>query len=152
MDRLSTLLSASRRSGQVGGVLFIDLDHFKNVNDARGHATGDALLRLVARRLRDLMRAQDTVARIGGDEFIVLLPELSKNFSDATHRAMAIAENLRDALTQPFKIDGQQYASGGSIGVTLLPREGQSADDLLREADTAMYRAKSGGRNRIVFF
>ena len=152
MDRLAMLVASSQRSGQVGAVLFIDLDHFKNVNDARGHATGDVLLRLVAQRLLDLMRAEDTVARIGGDEFVVLLPGLSQEFTSAAQHAMAVADKLREALTLPFFIDNQQYASGGSIGVTLLPKVGQTADDLLREADTAMYRAKNGGRNRIAFF
>ena len=152
MDRLGILLAAAQRSGQIGAVLFIDLDHFKNVNDARGHAVGDALLQQVAHRLAALMRAEDTVARMGGDEFVVLLPDLATDFTNAAQSAMKVAEKLRHALTQPFVINGQQYVSGGSIGVTLLPKELQTSDDLLREADTAMYRAKQGGRNRIAFF
>lgn len=152
MDRLGILLAAAQRSGHIGAVLFIDLDHFKNVNDARGHAVGDALLQQVAHRLAAQMRAEDTVARMGGDEFVVLLPDLAMDFTAAAQYAMKAAEKLRRALTQPFVIDGQQYVSGGSIGVTLLPKDQQTADDLLREADTAMYRAKQGGRNRIAFF
>ncbi len=152
MDRLGILLAAAQRSGHIGAVLFIDLDHFKNVNDARGHAVGDALLQQVAHRLAAQMGAEDTVARMGGDEFVVLLPDLSMDFTKAAEGAMKAAEKLRHALTQPFVIDGQQYVSGGSIGVTLLPKDRQTADDLLREADTAMYRAKQGGRNRIAFF
>ena len=152
MDRLGLLLAAAQRSGHIGAVLFIDLDHFKNVNDARGHAIGDALLQQVARRLASMMRTEDTVARMGGDEFVVLLPDLATEFTAAAQAAMTVADKLRHALTQPFSIDGQQYVSGGSIGVTLLPKAGQTADDLLREADTAMYRAKHAGRNRIAFF
>ena len=152
MDRLGLLLASSQRSGHIGAVLFIDLDHFKNVNDARGHAIGDALLQQVARRLAALMRSEDTVARMGGDEFVVLLPALATDFSSAAQAAMTVADKLRSALNQPFSIDGQQYLSGGSIGVTVLPKAGQTADDLLREADTAMYRAKQSGRNRIAFF
>ncbi|GAA4012961.1 bifunctional diguanylate cyclase/phosphodiesterase [Actimicrobium antarcticum] len=152
LDRLSLLLASAQRSGEIGGVLFIDLDHFKNVNDARGHATGDALLRLVAQRLAGLLRTEDTVARIGGDEFVVLLPRLAADMLTGTRQSMAVAEKIREALSRPFLIDGQSYLSGGSIGVTLLPKPGQTTEDLLREADTAMYRAKSAGRNRIAFF
>ena len=152
MDRLEFLLASAQRSGLIGAVLFLDLDHFKNVNDARGHAIGDALLQQVAFRLGALMRTQDTVARMGGDEFVVLLPDLAADFINAAQSAMVVAEKLRHALTQPFFIENQQYLSGGSIGVTLLPKVGQTADDLLREADTAMYRAKQAGRNRIAFF
>ena len=107
---------------------------------------------LVAQRLLALMREDDTVARIGGDEFVVLLPGLSQEFLAAAQQAMLAAEKLREALTLPFEIDGRQYASSASIGVTLLTKSGQNADDLLREADTAMYRAKQRGRNRIAFF
>ncbi len=152
MERLEFLLATAQRTGHIGAVLFLDLDHFKNVNDARGHAVGDALLQQVARRLTSQMRAEDTVARMGGDEFVVLLPDLAVDFVAAAQAAMLVAEKLRNALTQPFFIENQQYMSGGSIGVTLLPKVGQTADDLLREADTAMYRAKQAGRNRIAFF
>ena len=152
VDRLGLLLAAAQRSGQVGGVLFIDLDHFKNVNDARGHAVGDALLRLVAQRLAHLVRAEDTVARIGGDEFVVLMPGLAADFTLAAQHAMATADKIRQALAAPFFIDAQPYGSGCSIGVTLLPKPGQTSEDVLREADTAMYRAKTAGRNRIAFF
>ena len=152
MDRLGMLAASAERSGEVFAVLFIDLDHFKNVNDARGHATGDALLQLVAQRLQGLMRVEDTVARIGGDEFVLLLPGLPQEATQAVQHAMAIAEKLREALAQPLEIHGLQYVSGASIGVTLLSKVGQTAVDLLRQADTAMYRAKRGGRNRIAFF
>ncbi|WP_394778396.1 EAL domain-containing protein [Undibacterium sp.] len=152
LDRISTLLSSARRTGLVSAVLFIDLDHFKNINEARGHAVGDALLRHVARRLGNLLREMDTVARIGGDEFVVLVSNIASDIQAGAHAALAVAEKIRDAMDQPFVIDGQPYSSGGTIGVTLLPKTGQSADDLLREADTAMNRAKSAGRNQIAFF
>ena len=151
-DRMEQLLSAARHGGQVGAVLYLDLDHFKNVNDARGHATGDTLLRLVAQRLVTSVRSADTVARIGGDEFVILLPGLGIDFAAAATSAMAVADQIREALVEPFMIDGQAYGSGCSIGLALLPKALQTTEDLLREADTAMYRAKQAGRNRIAMF
>ncbi|GGC61875.1 putative bifunctional diguanylate cyclase/phosphodiesterase [Undibacterium terreum] len=152
LDRIGTLLTSARRTGLVSAVLFIDLDHFKNINEARGHAVGDALLRHVARRLGNLLREMDTVARIGGDEFVVLVSNVATDINGGAHAALAVAEKIRDAMAQAFIIDGQPYSTGATIGVTLLPKTGQSADDLLREADTAMNRAKSAGRNQIAFF
>lgn len=152
VERLTAMLATAQRSQQIGAVLFVDLDHFKNVNDARGHAMGDMLLRQVAQRLLLLMRAEDTVARIGGDEFVILLSGVGTDFTLGAQHAMTAAEKVREALAAPFVVEGQPYASGGSIGVTLLPKPGQTTEDLLREADTAMYRAKTAGRNRIAFF
>jgi diguanylate cyclase (GGDEF)-like protein len=152
LDRLAALLASSERQQVFSAVMFIDLDRFKTINDARGHATGDHLLRLVAQRLSDLVRKSDTVARIGGDEFVVLLGHLAPDLAAAGNAAQAVAEKIRAALAQEFEIAGQDYASSASIGVTLLPKFGVNADDLLREADTAMYRAKGGGRNGIAFF
>lgn len=151
-DRIGQQLSAARRSGEPGAVLFIDLDNFKNVNDARGHSVGDALLQAVARRLGALLRDEDTVARQGGDEFVILIARLHSDRDGGARAAMAIAEKVRAALAQPFDIQDHVYSSGGSIGVTLLPKPGQTADSLLRDADTAMYRAKAAGRNRVAFF
>jgi diguanylate cyclase (GGDEF)-like protein/PAS domain S-box-containing protein len=152
MDRLALLHSAAKRHHQVAAVLFIDLDHFKNVNDARGHATGDALLQQVAHRLSSLMRTEDTVARIGGDEFVILVSDLATNLLAGAQHAMAIAEKVREELARPFLVNGRNYGTSASIGVTLLPKAEQTDEDLLREADTAMYRAKHAGRNRIAFF
>jgi diguanylate cyclase (GGDEF)-like protein len=152
MDRIDKLLASSQRDKQVSAVMFIDLDHFKDINDARGHAVGDALLRNVAARLSALTRKADTVARIGGDEFVVLLSNIGTGSVRAAHSALGVAEKIRKAIAASFEIDGQHYQSSASVGVTLLPKPGQSADDLLREADTAMYRAKADGRNGIVFF
>ncbi|SDH16211.1 MULTISPECIES: bifunctional diguanylate cyclase/phosphodiesterase [unclassified Duganella] len=155
MDRIDKLLASSERGATYSAVMFIDLDRFKTINDARGHATGDALLCNAADRLSRLMRKADTVARIGGDEFVVLLGHLSHELAGATHAALTVAEKIRSAIGQEVDIGGQTYNSTASIGVTMLPKAqapGQSAQDLLREADTAMYRAKSQGRNGIAFF
>ncbi|MRX10827.1 EAL domain-containing protein [Pseudoduganella sp. FT25W] len=155
MDRIDKLLASSERGATYSAVMFIDLDRFKTINDARGHAIGDALLCNAAGRLSKLMRKADTVARIGGDEFVVLLGHLSHELQGATHAALTVAEKIRSAIGQDFEIEGQTYNSTASIGVTMLPRSGQpgqTAQDLLREADTAMYRAKSEGRNGIAFF
>jgi diguanylate cyclase (GGDEF)-like protein/PAS domain S-box-containing protein len=152
MDRLERLLAQAHAGAGFGALMFIDLDHFKYINDARGHATGDALLRHAAERLSRLVRKDDTVARLGGDEFVVLLAHLGHDFEAATAGALGVAEKVRLALTSDFDIDGQQYNSSASIGVALLPHAGQSAHDVLREADTAMYRAKNSGRNGVALF
>jgi diguanylate cyclase (GGDEF)-like protein len=152
LDRLAGLLASSERQQVFSAVMFVDLDRFKTINDARGHAIGDHLLRLAAQRLSELVRKSDTVARIGGDEFVVLLAHLGPELVGASNAAQAVADKIRSALAQEFEIGGQGYGCSASIGVTLLPKFGQSADDLLREADTAMYRAKAAGRNGIAFF
>ncbi|XYJ10032.1 putative bifunctional diguanylate cyclase/phosphodiesterase [Telluria sp. B2] len=152
MDRLETQLAQAQACAEGGALLFIDLDHFKYVNDARGHATGDELLRQAARRLSDLLRGEDMVARIGGDEFVVLLNKLGAGEAAVAAAALARAQQIRAALDEDIEIDGHHYNSSASIGVALMPRPGQSVEDLLREADTAMYRAKAGGRNGIALF
>jgi diguanylate cyclase (GGDEF)-like protein/PAS domain S-box-containing protein len=152
MDRIDKLLASAQAGAGFGAVMFIDLDHFKNINDARGHAIGDALLRNAAERLSTLVRKGDTVARIGGDEFVVLLAHLGSDGNTARDVALTVAEKIRHAITESFEIDGQSYNSSASIGVTLLSKAGQTVHDLLREADTAMYRAKAGGRNGVAFF
>lgn len=151
-DRMGVLLASAQRTGHFSAVLFIDLDHFKTINDARGHATGDVLLIEVSKRLSAILREVDTVARIGGDEFVVLVDNLDHQIENAGKLALTVADKIRIALAKDFEIDGQTYSSSCSIGVTLLPKAGQSVDDLLRESDTAMYRAKSAGRNQIAFF
>jgi diguanylate cyclase (GGDEF)-like protein len=156
MDRIDKLLASSQRGATYSAVMFVDLDRFKTINDARGHAVGDAVLCQAAARLEQVVRKADTVARIGGDEFVVLLGHLSADLAGASQAAMIVAEKIRIAIGQDVEIEGQLYSCTASIGVTLLPRPDsaghQSALDLLREADTAMYRAKSGGRNGIAFF
>ena len=155
MDRIDQLLASSQRGATFSAVMFVDLDRFKTINDARGHAIGDAMLCRVAARLEQAVRKADTVARIGGDEFVVLLGHLADDLAGASQAALAVADKIRVAIGQDVEIDGQLYRCTASIGVTMLPRVGgadHSALDLLREADTAMYRAKSGGRNGVAFF
>ncbi|MDP3577769.1 EAL domain-containing protein [Methyloversatilis sp.] len=152
LDRLQQAVAARARSGVEGALLFIDLDHFKNINDARGHAVGDQLLQQVAQRLQAMFRAEDTVARLGGDEFVVLITELAPEVADSARLAMRIAEKVRDELRRSIEIDGRSYRCSASIGVTLIDKAGQTSSDLLREADTAMYRAKEAGRNQVAFF
>ena len=151
-ERLETELARAHAGGDGGAVVFIDMDHFKYVNDARGHATGDELLRQAGQRLAGLMAGEDMVARIGGDEFVVLLTGLGQDQALVAATALARAEAVRAALAEDIEIDGHRYLSSASIGVALLPRPEQSAIDLLREADTAMYRAKAGGRNKVALF
>ena len=152
MERLNVMVAKAHAGNGHGAVLYIDLDNFKSVNDARGHATGDALLKHVAARLTGTVRACDTVARLGGDEFVVLLDDLGADGAAATDAALALAEQVGVALTHPVDIDGQTYQSSGSIGVALPVRPAHTVQDLLREADTAMYHAKSAGRNGVALF
>ena len=152
MERIDDALAHARRDRLLGTLAFIDLDNFKKINDARGHAIGDALLQLVARRLADLVGDAHTVARIGGDEFVILMPATSRDAGEAARISMAVADQVRKALGGAFMIDGQAYQTGASLGITVLHGDSQSAHDLLREADTAMYCAKKGGRNRAALF
>ena len=151
-DRLNAVLAQARRTGLLNALLFIDLDHFKTVNDTKGHATGDKLLCLVAGRIKALLRTGDTVARIGGDEFVILLVENAPSFDLAAQSTLNTAERVRSALAEPYVIDGVAHLSGASIGASIFPHGAQSDADVFREADTAMYRSKATGRNRITFF
>jgi diguanylate cyclase (GGDEF)-like protein/PAS domain S-box-containing protein len=152
MERLDAMVDQARTGRGLGALLYVDLDNFKKVNDARGHATGDALLVHAAKRLSGVVRQRDIVARIGGDEFVVLLDGLDANGAAATRAAQAVADKILAALTEPFEIDGQSYHTSASIGVALPLHAEIDAQDLLREADTAMYRAKAEGRNGVALF
>ena len=136
----------------IGGLFYIDLDNFKQINDARGHTVGDSLLVQVGARLTALAGAGELVARLGGDEFVVMAPRLGANEAQAREAAQTLSVRLRDRLDQPYTLGETLYGSTGSIGVTLFPRSGEGAEDLLREADTAMYQAKRLGHNRVCFF
>jgi len=146
-DRLAQAIGRARRSEDNIGVLFIDLDRFKNVNDSLGHPTGDKLLQDVAKRLHHLLRDQDTVARLGGDEFIILIEELDK-----PEVAEAVANKVIDALSRPFTIHSQEIYLGASIGISIFPDDGDTAEALIKYADAAMYRAKEHGRNNYQFY
>ncbi|WP_374676302.1 EAL domain-containing protein [Ideonella sp.] len=153
-DRLGQALAHAARERRPLAVLFIDLDHFKALNDTRGHDVGDRLLQEVAHRLRACVRAADTVARLGGDEFVVILPDLSASPERAAAEAEMVAEKIRAALAQPYPVDEQGWHCTPSIGIALLAGEAADAeaDELLKRADTAMYEAKRCGRNTIRFF
>jgi diguanylate cyclase (GGDEF)-like protein/PAS domain S-box-containing protein len=154
MDRLAQMVAAAQGGQALGAVLYVDLDNFKTVNDARGHAVGDQLLRYAAERLVAVVGAAGSVARLGGDEFVVLLGELGLDAGAATGRALALAEEIRCALADKIMIEGQRYYATTSIGVALTARAPQhdTVHDLLREADTAMYHAKARGRNGVALF
>ena len=152
LDRLGQVLAVSRRSTRHGAVVFIDLDQFKKINDVYGHRFGDAVLKEIATRLSHCVRDGDTVARFGGDEFVILLSELSADPAAAATQALAVAEKLRASLETPTQIGAQTYSATGSIGVSLFPRQRETVEDLIREADIAMYRAKDRGRNTLIFF
>jgi diguanylate cyclase (GGDEF)-like protein len=151
-DRLQQAQAASVRDGYYGAVVFLDLDHFKTLNDTKGHDLGDLLLQKVAQRLQDGVRDGDTVARLGGDEFVVVLESLNTDADEAAAHAALVAEKLRVALHQPYQLNEQEYHSAASIGVVLFKGYQQRVEDLLKHADTALYQAKSGGRNTIRFF
>ena len=151
-DRLGMALAAARRERQLGALLFVDLDHFKMINDLHGHSQGDALLVEVAERLRCSLREEDTVARLGGDEFVILCARLGGDTLVAARRARRLADKLVQALVRPLDIRGHSHRLTASIGITLFPKGLESGEDLLREADTAMYRAKEAGRNAVVLF
>ena len=152
MERLGAVVDKAATGNRLGAVLYLDLDDFKNTNDARGHATGDALLAHAAARLKQAVRGSDLVARIGGDEFVVLLEGLDPDPAAAAGAALALAETIRSVLGAPLDLHGQPHHIAASIGVALASGAGSSAHDLLRAADTAMYRAKSAGRNNVVLF
>ncbi len=152
LDRLQRLVLSSQRTQQHGALLFIDLDNFKDLNDTLGHDMGDQLLTQVAARLTASVRECDTVARFGGDEFVVLLDGLDTQLPQARAQADAVALKLLISLNQPFELAGQQHYSTPSIGLTLFGQERQSVDELLKHADLAMYEAKAAGRNTHRFF
>ena len=141
-DRISRALAHARRSGTPVAVMFIDLDRFKWVNDTFGHGMGDALLRVVGQRLQATLREEDTVARLSGDEFAVLLPHVS-----GPDGVVTVAEKVRDLFRAPIEIDGERIPTTASIGIALYPYDGAEPEELVASADAAMYRAKEAGRN-----
>ena len=152
MNRLQHTLAVSARSSREGALLFIDLDHFKTLNDTHGHKMGDELLKEVALRLCACIRDVDTVARLGGDEFIVLLDALSENPKEAAAQAKDIGEKILCTIGQPYLIAGKQYSTTPSIGITLFGDQRRDMEELLKQGDIAMYQAKAAGRNTMRFF
>ncbi|VXC37308.1 PAS domain S-box-containing protein/diguanylate cyclase (GGDEF) domain-containing protein [Pseudomonas sp. 8Z] len=152
MDRLTQQIALLKRHNLRGALLFLDLDHFKHINDSLGHPIGDAVLRLITARLEASVRLEDTVARLGGDEFVVLLSGLEGKRSEVMHQVHQVAEKLRHLLAEPMLIDGHHLQVTPSIGVALIPDHGETPADLLKRADIALYRAKDSGRNAIQVF
>jgi len=152
MDRLAHAQVTSARSRHFGALLFIDLDNFKDLNDTLGHDVGDQLLEQVALRLVSCVREGDTAARFGGDEFVVMLEDLSETDNDAARQAELVAEKIITRLNAPYELVGRQHNSSPSIGITLFSGTALGADELLKRADVAMYQAKAAGRNTLRFF
>lgn len=147
LDRLSQEVAKAQQNGSMLSLLFMDLDRFKAVNDTLGHPAGDQLLCKVANRLTDTVRDSDTVARMGGDEFIIILPEIN-----SLHDAEIVAEKVLLNLRRTFLIEGQEVSISGSIGITVFPADATDVDSLFRNADNAMYRAKEAGSNQFMFY
>jgi diguanylate cyclase (GGDEF)-like protein/PAS domain S-box-containing protein len=149
MDRVQHALATRARSGDCGAVLYLDLDHFKQLNDLHGHDRGDQLLRQVATRLQASVRECDTVARIGGDEFVVLLESLDPDRRQAQAQALVVARKIQGRLSQVFQLDGLAYDVTPSIGLTVFDSTPTTVSELLKQADLAMYRAKAAARNTV---
>ena len=152
LDRLGRAPVLSQRSGKVGALLFLDLDHFKDLNDTLGHEVGDELLQAVAQRLLANVRVADTVARLGGDEFVVMLSDLSTSTQEAAALAQRIGEKILRGLSEPYVLRGHTHQGAASIGATLFGASAQSASELLRQADIAMYQVKARRGNALCFF
>jgi len=147
-DRLSLAINQAKRNDETIAVMFLDLDRFKNINDSLGHMIGDELLQQVSMRLKDCIRSGDTLARFGGDEFTLMLPELTNAREDAS----ALAEKITNTLKQPFIIEGHELYVSVSIGIALYPQDGTHMDSLIKHADVAMYHVKGQGKNGYQFY
>ncbi|KRP42048.1 PAS domain S-box-containing protein/diguanylate cyclase (GGDEF) domain-containing protein [Pseudomonas libanensis] len=152
MDRLSQQIALLKRHNLRGALLFLDLDHFKHINDSLGHPVGDTVLKIVTARLEASVRMEDTVARLGGDEFVVLLSGLEGSRQAVSSQVQALADTLRELLSEPMFLDGHRLQVTPSIGVALIPDHGSTPADLLKRADIALYRAKDSGRNTTQMF
>lgn len=151
-DRITRTLIKCRRSGTLGAIFFLDLDNFKRINDSLGHSAGDQLLQDLAIRLKSRMRAEDTVSRLSGDEFVILLDNLGHDDASVVQQVHALADKVRDILAEPYLIDSRELYVTGSIGIVMFPTQANDVESLLRHADTAMYYAKAEGRNRYRIF
>ncbi len=151
-DRLHQSILKNQRNKSIGAVMFMDMDRFKQLNDQHGHAMGDSLLVAVGDRLQKCVREQDTVARLGGDEFIVMLEQISTSSEAALRGAQLVGKKILDALNQPYTLGDFVYNSTPSIGLTLFFGKEDTVDSILKRADSAMYKAKSAGRNTMCTF
>jgi diguanylate cyclase (GGDEF)-like protein/PAS domain S-box-containing protein len=151
-DRLQQSLLLGKRTGHCGAVLFIDLDDFKSLNDTQGHAAGDALLIEVAGRIRNCVHTDDTIARLGSDEFVVVLDSLSTDADLAAEQAKLVAERVHARICEPVNLSGQDYRCKSCIGVSLFGASDSTVDELLKQADSAMSQGKQSGRNKVHFF
>ena len=152
MDRLEEVIKTSKEKNDYAAVLYLDLDNFKKLNVTFGHDNGDAALKQVAERIINRIGFKDTLARLGGDKFVILLAKLSNNYDVSLQDAMKKAQTILDTLEKPLNISGEDYHIGASIGVHLLPFEDSGPYDILKRAETAMYEAKASGRNAIAFY
>jgi diguanylate cyclase (GGDEF)-like protein/PAS domain S-box-containing protein len=152
MERLLLTLTPGARTGRLRALLVVDLDNFKTLNDTLGHHTGDLLLQEAAKRLIDCGREADTVARLGGDEFVLMLEDLSDLPEEAAAQAKAVAEKVLSVVTEPYRINGRECLSSASIGISVFGGQRESSNEILKQADIAMYQAKAAGRNTMRFF
>ena len=151
-DRLGKAVASALSRAAAGALLYLDLDHFKRINDTLGHAVGDRLLIATSQRIRALLRQEDMLARLGGDEFVVLLDGLSVDAEQCAHQAQVVAKKIVAQLALPFAIDNEQLYITTTIGIAVFPEHHDDVDELVKMADTAMYRGKSEGRNTVFFF
>jgi diguanylate cyclase (GGDEF)-like protein len=151
IDRMQQAMAACARGGRRCALFLLDLDNFKELNDTFGHDHGDLLLQQTAERLNACIRDVDTAARLGGDEFVVMLTDLAADITEATRQATAVGEKILATLNRPYDLCGDEYHCTPSIGITLFADQSSSVDELLKQADMAMYQAKSAGRNTMRF-
>jgi diguanylate cyclase (GGDEF)-like protein/PAS domain S-box-containing protein len=152
LDHLAGEISRAQRHGYYGALLYLDLDNFKTINDSLGHSVGDEYLKMVSKRLIDFTRKEDVASRMGGDEFTLVITELDQDPESAAGKVRGIAEELSLCLSSPCRISGVDLQSTVSIGISMFPLLDKDVNDILKQADTAMYRAKAAGRNEISFF
>ena len=151
-ERINQTLAEQERHHAYSALLFLDLDHFKQINDSLGHDIGDKILIETAHRLKQTLRKSDTLSRLGGDEFVILLPQLSQNEDEAIHHAYEVSQKIHDVMSEPFNIGTQLLFSSASIGISLFDAELDESDEILRRADMAMYQSKAEGRKRTSFY
>ncbi len=152
LEELELALVSSERTGKYGAFLFLDMDHFKLLNDSMGHDVGDELLKQAAGRLKESVRGSDIASRFAGDEFVVLLQNLSENYVSAKQEVELVVKKMQATLNQPYQLAGKEYQSTLSIGIAMFGEHGRTKKELLKHADIAMYAVKQSGRNNFQFF